>query len=119
MAIINCPGCGRRISDKSTFCAHCELPLDEMSQEDVNRLKLRRWRRRVFQAKNATYLAMTALVVGALWWWLAEPQGWEMPPPVVAIVLAALGAVGYVGARGWLFWLKLRRNRPDYPDFGK
>lgn len=113
MAIINCPGCGRRISDKSTFCAHCELPLGEMSREDVSRLKRRRWRRRVWQAKNVTYAAMTALVGGMLWWFLVEPQGWILPPPVVPIVLIFLGAAAYVAGRVWLFWLRMKRNRPD------
>jgi len=113
MALINCPGCGRRISDKSTFCAHCELPLGEMSSADLDRLKLRRWRRRVWQAKNVTYGAMTALVLGAIWWFLVEPQGWELPPPAVAVVLVVLGALSYLAGRVWLFWLQLKRNRPD------
>ncbi len=111
---MNCPGCGRRISDKSTFCAHCELPLGEMTKEDVDRLKRRRWRRRVWQSKNATYLAMTALVVGAIWWWLAEPEGWTLPPPYLPIGLIVLGGLGYLGGRAWLFWLRLKRNRPEY-----
>ncbi|WP_376691878.1 hypothetical protein [Wenzhouxiangella sp. EGI_FJ10409] len=113
MALINCPGCGRRISDKSVFCAHCELPLGEMSNEDVSRLKRRRWRRHVWQAKNITYVAMTALVGGMLWWFLVEPQGWVLPPPILPIGLIILGAVGYLVGRVRLFWLQLKRNRPQ------
>lgn len=116
MAIINCPGCSRRISSKTSFCPHCELALGEMSEADAARLKYRRWRRRIFQARNITYAAMTALVIGALWWWLAEPQGFSMPPPAVAVVLVVVGAAGYVAARGWLFWLKMKRNRPERPE---
>lgn len=112
MAIINCPGCGRRISDKSTFCAHCELPLQEMSEEDIARLEARRWRKRVWQSKNVTYLSMTSLVVGAIWWWLAEPEGWTMPPPILPISLIVLGGVAYVAGRAWLFWLRMKKNRP-------
>jgi hypothetical protein len=112
MAIINCPNCSKRISDKSTFCAHCELPLGEMSEEDLHRLELRRWRRRVWHAKNVTYLAMTALVVGAIWWWLAEPEGWVLPPPVLPISLIALGGVAYLAGRVWLLWLRMKSNRP-------
>ncbi|NBD96232.1 MAG: hypothetical protein GVY11_07150 [Gammaproteobacteria bacterium] len=112
MAIINCPGCGQRVSDKSTFCAHCELPLGEMSHEDIVRVEHRRWRRRVWQAKNITYAAMTALVIGALWWFLVEPQGWTMPPPWAAAGLIVLGAVAYLAGRVRLFWLQMKRNRP-------
>lgn len=110
---MNCPGCGRRISDKSTICAHCELPLGEVSEEDIARMRLRRWRKQVWQSKNVTYLAMTALVVGAIWWWLVEPQGWTLPPPVLPIGLIGLGGVAYVAGRGWLLWLQMKRNRPD------
>jgi hypothetical protein len=115
MALINCPNCGKRISDQSTFCAHCELPLGEMSEADVARLEVRRWRRLVWQSKNVTYAAMTALVVGAIWWWLAEPQGWTLPPPVLPIGLIVLGGVAYLAGRVWLFWLKMERNRPRRP----
>src|SRR5690554_2762941 len=107
MALINCPGCGRRISDKSTFCAHCELPLGEMSSDDLDRLKLRRWRRRVWQAKNVTYGAMTALVLGAIWWFLVEPQGWELRPRAGAVMLVVLGALSYLAGRVWLFCLQV------------
>lgn len=115
MALINCPNCGKRISDQSTFCAHCELPLGELSEADVTRLEARRWRRRVWQSKNVTYAAMTALVIGAIWWWLAEPQGWTLPPPVLPIGLIVLGGVAYLAGRVWLFWLKMERNRPRRP----
>jgi len=113
MAIINCPGCGRRISDKSKFCTHCELPLGEMSQKDVDQLKRRNWRRRVWRAKNVTYAAMTALVVGLIWWYVQEPVGWLLPPPVVPTLLIFLGTLAYAIARIRLFWLRLKRNRPD------
>lgn len=113
MAIINCPNCSKKISDKSSFCTHCELPLGEMSEEDVGRMQRRRWRKRVWQSKNLTYAAMTALVVGAIWWWFTEPQGWALPLPVLPTGLIILGGVAYVSGRGWLFWLRLKRNRPD------
>jgi hypothetical protein len=42
------------------LCPHCALPLSEMSDEDVQRMEVRNWRKRVYQASNLTYLAMTA-----------------------------------------------------------
>lgn len=87
--------------------------MGEMSAEDVDRMKRRRWRRHVYIASNFTYLGMTLLVVGAAWWWLVEPDGWVLPPPIMAVSLAIIGAATYVAARAWVFWLRLKRNRPD------
>lgn len=30
MALINCPECGKEISDKSKQCIHCGYPLEEL-----------------------------------------------------------------------------------------
>ncbi|QKK01508.1 MAG: zinc ribbon domain-containing protein [Pseudomonadota bacterium] len=112
MAIIHCPGCSRRISNQVKACPHCGLAMGELSQEDVDRIARRYWRRQVYRASNITYFGMTLLVVGAIWWWLAEPAGWALPPPPVAVGLVSLGVAVYLAARVWLFWLRLRRNRP-------
>ncbi len=112
MAIIHCPGCSRRISNQVNICPHCELPLAELSDADAQRMEMRRWRKRIYQAANLTYLAMTALIAGAVWWWLVEPSGWVLPPPIPAIGLVLVGVITYVIGRGWLLWLRLPRNRP-------
>ncbi|QOC22414.1 hypothetical protein IC757_15605 [Wenzhouxiangella sp. AB-CW3] len=112
MAIIHCPGCNQRISSVAKACPHCDLPLGEMSDEDVRKLELRRWRKRVHRASNLTYMAMAAIIIGILWWWMSSPVAWQLPPPVVTIILVIFGGAGYVGGRVWLFWLRMRRNRP-------
>lgn len=112
MAIIHCPGCSRRISDKNPACPHCDLALGQLAPEDLERLARRRWQRRVWRARNVIYLAMTALVAGAIWWWVAEPGGWVLPPPLPAMVMMIAAGLGYVAGRAWLFWLQLGRNRP-------
>lgn len=113
MAIINCPRCGKRISDLSKVCAHCDLPLGEMSEDDLKQLERRRWRQRIYVARNVAYLGMAALLVGALWWFMAGSGALVMPPPALSVVLLVLGVVVYVGGRGWLLWLNMKRNRPD------
>ena len=32
MALINCPDCGREVSDRATSCIHCGAPLNEKSE---------------------------------------------------------------------------------------
>jgi uncharacterized membrane protein YvbJ len=38
MAIIKCPQCGKKISDKSKECNHCSLNLENMSEEKLQSL---------------------------------------------------------------------------------
>src|SRR5690625_7302773 len=101
MAIINCPRCSRRMSDRSSACPHCDLALAELGPEDVSRMELRRWRRKVWRAKNMTYTAMALLIVGAGWRWLVEPAGWTIPPPPLPVGLIMLSGIGYGVACGW------------------
>lgn len=112
MAIINCPGCGRRISDQSSSCAHCNLTLGEMSDDDIKQLERRRWRQRVFVVRNVTYLGMAALLVGAIWWFMLSTGGATQSPPLFSAVLLGGGLIVYLCGRGWLFWLNMKRNRP-------
>lgn len=36
MALINCPECGKEISDKSKICIHCGFPLGEVDEDIVD-----------------------------------------------------------------------------------
>ncbi|RFF26953.1 MULTISPECIES: zinc ribbon domain-containing protein [unclassified Wenzhouxiangella] len=109
MAITTCPDCKKRISDQVNVCPHCDAVLGELTEENLARIRQRRWSKRVYLAKNLTYLGMTLVIVGAIWWWMA---GWRSPVPQGAVFLIALGFLGYLVSRGWLFWLRLKRNRP-------
>jgi hypothetical protein len=112
MAIIHCPNCARRISSLAPVCPHCHTPLGELTPDEQHRLKVRRWKATVYRAANLSYLALTLLVVGSIWWWFHGPDGWALPPPAGGIVMITVGAALYVVARFWLLWLRLKRNRP-------
>lgn len=111
MAIIHCPSCNRRMSSIAKVCPSCHTPLGKISEEERERLVLRRWRTRLYQARNVTYLAMTLVVAGMLWWWLAPPSGLALPVPVPAALLLGLGMVLYLAGWCWIVWLRLTRNR--------
>ena len=42
MALINCPECGREISDKATACIHCGFPLSKRDEINCDKFKLAR-----------------------------------------------------------------------------
>ena len=110
MAIIQCPACDRRVSSKVPVCPHCHEPLAELDENEGERLLVRRWRDRIYRARNFTYLAMALVVAGMIVWWLAEPQGLMLPIATVPGVLLAVGVIGYVAAWARLLWLKLQRD---------
>ncbi len=106
MAIIHCPACSARMSSRATACPSCHAAVGELTEEQRDRLAIRRWRARAYRARNFTYLAMTLVVAGMLWWWFAPPQGLGLPAPVPAALLLGVGLVAYLAAWAWLVWLK-------------
>lgn len=112
---MKCPACGQRISSLAKVCQHCSTALGTLDAGDLNRLARQRWRRDTNRAANVTYLGLAMLMIGAIWWFGAPPQGWFFPPPIATSVLVPLGLILYLAARSWLLWLRLPRNRPP-PD---
>lgn len=40
MAMINCPECGKQVSDKATACPNCAFPLGELRTDGMVRIKM-------------------------------------------------------------------------------
>lgn len=112
--IINCYSCGKRISDQVRTCPHCGTALAELTSEERAELERRQLRRRLFQARTVTQIAMGVVVIALLWWWLGgEPLMLDFPAPLVPLTLVVLGLLGYLGGWGWLLYLRwdFRRSR--------
>jgi len=102
MAIIACPGCGKRISSISPLCPHCGFERGEVDDEQVTEFRRRQLRERIYRLKMFSYVAITLMLAGFGWYWFgggAFGERTEMGP----IVLVALGAVAYVVVRVLLF----------------
>lgn len=81
-----------------------------MSEQQRQTLLIRRWRDRIYRARNATYVAMALAVCGLIGWWASEPQGLALPVPEIPSILLALGIVGYLVSWVWLLWVRWRGN---------
>ncbi|MFU8877083.1 MAG: hypothetical protein ACNA7E_03000 [Wenzhouxiangellaceae bacterium] len=110
MAIIHCPACNQRMSSVAKACPACHEPVGELSEEQRQTLLMRRWRDRIYRARNFTYLAMALVVFGLLGWWMSEPQGLAMPVGTIPAILLSVGVVGYLLGWGWLLWVRLRED---------
>jgi len=108
MAIIRCPACQQRMSSLARVCPACHEAVGELDESEREKVALRRWRDQLYRARNATYVAMSLIVVGILVWWLQPPSGLTLPITLVPSVLLAVGLLGYVTGWVWLLWLKLR-----------
>ncbi|USD35772.1 zinc ribbon domain-containing protein [Ferrimonas sp. SCSIO 43195] len=97
MALIDCPACGKRISDKAKSCSHCKVDLtaDTESIESAQRISAINKRT---QLMNHSFVALLAFVGGfALWFWGGEAAAnWRQP---TGIGLMAAGFVGYLVTR--------------------
>ena len=98
------------MSSLAKACPHCHEPVGELSESEREKLAIRRWRDRIYRARNLTYIAMTLVVVGLIAWFVTEPRGLALPIGPVPGVLLGVGLIGYVASWGWLVWIKLREN---------
>lgn len=110
MALVRCPACHQRMSSLARVCPACHEPVGEIDESERAKIALRRWRDRLFLARNVTYLAMTLIVIGIVVWWLQPPDGLALPVGLVPSALLAAGFLAYVAGWGWLLWLKLRAD---------
>lgn len=105
MAIISCPRCAKKISDKSQTCQHCQLDLTGMSAERKHHLAVETRDKKLQGALNQSMLALILFLAGFcfLYFWALEPDGYEA---IVSKAMIALGFLWYIYARARLIYLK-------------
>lgn len=98
MAVINCPGCKKKISDKAKTCSHCQLNLTELDAEKIAQLKRVSAVEKSQQLMNHSFIAMLLFCGGFLflYWQNAQPGTWQY---VVSIASAVIGFILYIVTR--------------------
>lgn len=108
MAIIACPVCSNRVSNKAAFCPKCKTNLSGKSPE---KLEAQHREQRLSKVQSLTNQSLLALLLflggfGVMYWW--QPENGSANE-YLAIVAVAGGFCWYVVCRAWLIWLKRKK----------
>lgn len=105
MALIDCPSCGKRISDKAQSCQHCNFTLGEATSEDIARKQNLNKYLKGQRIQTQSMVAMLLFVAGFgfMYWGGAIPGELQH---TIAIGITIIGFVWYIVNRVRLVFLK-------------
>ncbi|WP_293757543.1 hypothetical protein [uncultured Paraglaciecola sp.] len=105
MALVDCPSCSNKISDKTKNCQHCGLSIGTADAEDIERKKSLNKYLKSQSVQMQSMLAMLLFVAGFgfMYWGGAIPGGLQYN---IAIGLTLVGFVWYIVNRVRLVFLK-------------
>jgi len=105
MAVINCPRCKKKISDKAKACNHCDLDLSELDAEKLNSLNKVSLINSTQRLMNYSFIAMLLFCGGFLcmFWDGVEPGSWRHN---TAMVVTVIGFIMYIIIRAMLVFTK-------------
>jgi hypothetical protein len=105
MALIDCPSCSKKISDKAQTCQHCDFTLGTANAEDIARKQNLNIYLKNQKIQTQSMLAMLLFVsgFGFMYWGEAEPGGLQYN---LAIGASIVGFIWYIVNRVRLIILK-------------
>jgi hypothetical protein len=108
MAVINCPGCKKKISDKAKECNHCGLSLGELDSEKISNLNQVNRINQAQRLMNYSFVAMLLFCGGFLFmfWDNVEQGTWQHS---LAMVSTVIGFILYIVIRIKLLFFKRKK----------
>ncbi|WP_438862538.1 hypothetical protein [Neptunicella sp.] len=100
MALINCPACNKKISDKTKLCQHCGVAFDQVDEEDVRRKAALR-KNQQLQSVNTQSIIAILMIAGGAWFALQDNVDKESLEYQIAVGAAV----------GGFFWAIVNRVR--------
>ena len=100
MAIVNCPYCDKKVSDKSAACTHCGGVLGEMTPDQLDRLQRDR---KIAHGRSLNNHAMMSLVIflgSFAWYYYKQPES-------DSLEMWGVNAAMFIGC-GWYLLTKAR-----------
>lgn len=109
MAVISCPSCKKKISDKAKSCSHCQLNIAELDAEKMQHIKQVSLLEKSQQMMTHSFIAMLLFCGGFLflYWNDAQPGTWQY---VTSITSTIIGFILYIITRIRLLLLKRSRS---------
>ncbi len=108
MAVINCPSCKYKISDKAKECSHCNLSLQTLNSEKIAHLNHVNRINQAQRLMNYSFIAMLLFCGGFLFmfWDNVEPDTWQYN---LALASTMLGFILYIAIRIKLILFKRQK----------
>ena len=108
MAVINCPSCKKKISDKAESCNHCGLSLQSLDSEQMANLNHVNRIRQAQRLMNYSFIAMLLFCGGFLFmfWDNVEQDTWQYQ---LAMTSTVLGFIFYIIIRVRLLFFKRQK----------
>lgn len=105
MALIDCPSCSKKVSDKAPVCQHCNFAIANASADDVMRKKGLQRSKQLQSVQTQSILAMLLFVVGfgVMYWGGVRPDDTRY---TIAMGCSAIGFFWYIVNRVRLIYLK-------------
>ena len=111
MAVIQCPSCNKKISDKALSCSHCNLSLKALDPSKITRLASENRIHTAQKLMNYSFIAMLLFCGGFLFmfWDNVEKGTWQH---TVAMACTFIGFALYIIIRVRLLIFKFQnKNR--------
>jgi hypothetical protein len=107
MAVINCPNCKKKISDKAKSCSHCDVNLSNVDAEQIASMKKINKINKSQSLMNHSFIAMLLFCGGILFmfWQNAQEGTWQY---VTSLTSSVIGFIWYIATRVRLVMLKYR-----------
>lgn len=108
MALIHCPSCEKRISNRSKICPVCQQSI-EGDLASIARIRKIKKQTRLL---NRSFFCLTLFVTGMfIWFWNGNiPQDLTQPKAWMSIACFVLGFTGYIITRMQLILHKRSKN---------
>ncbi|MCW8108636.1 hypothetical protein OPS25_09025 [Alteromonas ponticola] len=95
MALIDCPSCTKKISDKADTCQHCGFNLGQATDEDIVRKKQLNRFKKLNSIQTQSMIAMLLFVAGfAFMYWGGARQ--DELHYNIAVLMSVVGFVWYI-----------------------
>lgn len=79
MAIIQCPACKKKISDKAKSCSHCSVDLSRLDEDKMRNISQVNKIKQSQALMTHSFIAMLLFCGGflAMYWQNLQPQTWQ------------------------------------------